>query len=215
MPGRLRRLGPAGPWAVGLGYAAALLLTDTLTRALSDDDGAAARGWLSTNLDTLTGSPLHAAGALLGSAFVAEESVGWWALFAVAGLVVAGRRLGATRTAGLALAVHLLATAVSEGLLAVRLAAGAADVADRGQLDVGPSYLVVGVLVAAVAYGRRWERVAPAVAFALVAPYLFEGLGDLQVTPVGHTAAMLLGLGGGALLRRARAREVPAEPERP
>lgn len=201
-----RRVGPAGPWALGLGYAAALLLTDTLTRALSDDGGAAARAWLSTNLDTLTGQPAHAVAALLGSAFVAEESVGWWALFGVAGLVVSGRRFGALRAGALALGTHLLATAASEGLLAARIAAGAAPASDQGLLDVGPSYLVVAALVAGVGFGRRWERLAPAAAFALVAPYLFGGLADLQVAPVGHAASVLLALGLGALLvRRGRA----------
>jgi hypothetical protein len=210
VPARLRRLGPAGPWALGLGYAAALVVVDTLTRVLPDDDGAAARAWLSTNLDTLS-SPLHGVAALLGSAFVAEESVGWWAVFAVAGLTVAGRRFGAVRAGALALAAHVLATLASEGLLALRIAAGDAPASDRGLLDVGPSYLVVGALAAGIAYGRRWERVAPAVAFALVAPYLFGGLTDLDVTPVGHATSAVLALGlGAAAARRARTPAVPA-----
>lgn len=213
MPGRLRRLGPVGPWAVGLGYGAALLVTDTFTRVLSDDDGAAARAWLSTNLDALS-SPLHGVAALAGSAFVAEESAGWWALFGAVGLTVAGRRFGAARAAVLAAAVHVLATLVSEGLLAARIAAGDAPASDRGLLDVGPSYLVVAALVAAVAYGRRWERIPPLVAFGLVAPYLFGGLADLDVAAVGHAASVVLALGlCAALVRRARAREVRAAPQ--
>jgi hypothetical protein len=101
---------------------------------------------------------------------------------------------------------QLVGTLVSEGLLAWRIDRGDADEALRGALDIGPSYVVVALLVAGVVGGRRFERVPALVCFALLAPYLFDGLAGLDVTAVGHTTAVAVGAGAGFLATRRAAR---------
>lgn len=199
-------LRPRAPWVVGLSYAAALLLVDLFVSA-RPDGGESVRLWWSTNLDNLSSEAGagRAVAVLVGSAFVPEESAGWWALFAVAGLVVAARRIGALRTVLVVGAVHVAATVVSEIVFLAHLPQDGSTAAERSIVDVGPSYVVVAALTVAVLYGRRWERAPAAVAFLALAPYLFVGLGDREVAPVGHTASIVLAAAlGGALARRAR-----------
>lgn len=197
---------PRAPWAVGLSYAAALLVVDLFVSA-RPDGGESVRLWWSTNLDNLSSEAGagRAVAVLVGSAFVPEESAGWWALFAVAGLVVAARRLGALQAALLVAAVHVAATVVSEIVFVSQLPQDESTAAERSIVDVGPSYVVVAALTVAVIYGYRWERVPAAVAFLALTPYLFVGLADREVAPVGHTVSIVLAAVLGLVLaRRAR-----------
>ncbi|WP_088281503.1 rhomboid-like protein [Kineosporia sp. A_224] len=204
---RLRRVAsPVGPVLFGVGYAVLLLVVDLLVRSVPDDGGAAVRGWASTSLDTLTGGVLHAVGALVLSAFVPEESAGWWAVFALVGCWVTGRAVGVRRAVLVGVSGQVVGTLLSEGLLAVRIGRGDADEALRGALDIGPSYVVVALLVAGVVGGRRFERAPALVCFGLLAPYLFDGLTGLDVTAVGHTTAVAVGAGAGFLATRRAAR---------
>jgi len=103
-------------------------------------------------------------------------------------------------------AAHVLGTVFSEGILAYRVASGALPGAYRHIQDVGPSYVVVGALAAGIAYGPWPGRLACAAGLAVVAPSLFGGLFQLEVSAVGHVSAILVALavgGGFALARRA------------
>jgi hypothetical protein len=159
------------------------------------------RAWASTNLENLRHHPVA---AIAVSAFLPDGYAWLWIILSFIGLAAAGRVLGNIRTAILALAVHVLATLVSEGILAARIAAGAVSPQARHVIDVGPSYVTVGALVAAIGYSTWPGRLLSAAGFAVVAPYLFVGLQDSGVAEAGHTCAVVLGLVLGYLLRKSR-----------
>jgi Rhomboid-like protein len=153
--------------------------------------------WLayaSTNLANLSGHPLR---SLVLSALVCEGDLVAWVLLGLAGLAAAGLRFGAWRALVLAVAVHVLATFASEGLVAYRIGTGALPRTARVISDVGPSYLVVAALVMAIGYGTRGGRIIGALGFGLLAPSLFDGLGELDVAAVGHVVSigLVLALG--------------------
>lgn len=161
------------------------------------------RAWASTNLDNLHHHPVAAIGF---SPFLTDGYTLLWIVLSLVGLAAVGRVLGTVRTAILALVAHVLPTLASEGLLAARIAAGAMPPEARHVIDVGPSYIAVGALVAAIAYGTWPGRLLSAAAFAIVAPYLFTGLQDEGVAEAGHVCAVVVGLVLGYLLRRIRPR---------
>jgi hypothetical protein len=156
--------------------------------------------WTSTNLDNLQHHPLP---ALIGSAFLPEDHALAWIALAVLGLAGTELRLGPLRTATLAVLGHLLGTTVSEGLLAVRVHTGDLPASARQIIDVGPSFVVVTGLLAALVVGRAPARVAPGAAVALLAlGGLFTGLTQGDVAAVGHVGALVTGAVGGWALKR-------------
>ncbi len=155
----------------------------------------------STNLDNLRHHPVA---AIAVSPFLADGYSWLWIGLSLIGLVAAGRVLGNFRAAILALVAHVLATLVSEGILAARIAAGSVSPEARHVIDIGPSYVTVAALVAAIAYGTWPGRLLSAAGFAIVAPYLFAGLQDWGVAEAGHTCAVIIGLVLGYLLRNSR-----------
>jgi hypothetical protein len=204
-PGR----GPAAQslgrrWWPAVLYPVALLTASLAVAARAQDDRHATLLWASTNLENLADHPLR---ALVLSAFPTDGDAVAWTVLAAVGLAGVAAAAGPWRAVLVAVAAHLLGTAVSEGSLGVRIARGLAPVAERGILDVGPSFAVVGVLVTTVVAGVRWWwRVAALVGFALVVPSLFDGLLDGDVAALGHLTALVVGLvaGGLVLLRRRR-----------
>jgi len=185
------------PYPVLLAVGTALLNAQPARRR------AAWLAYASTDLANLSDHPVT---ALLLSAFVTEGDLLAWTVLALAGLgVLAWSRPwpGALwRPPVLAFAVHVLATGVSQGITAHRIATGGLPPGARVMTDVGPSYLVVAALVAAVGYGTRAGRLVGALGFGVLAPSLFTGLGDLDVAAVGHVASIALALPLGALLVR-------------
>jgi hypothetical protein len=128
------------------------------------------------------------------SALLDDSDVLAWIALSLIGLVAAGHTLGNLRSAVLVTVAHVVGTVVSEGILARQIATGAAPAADRVTLDVGPSYVVVAALTVGIAYGRWPARIASTAAFVVLAPHLFGGLGRLEVGPVGHCCAVVVGL---------------------
>jgi membrane protease YdiL (CAAX protease family) len=53
-----------------------------------------------------------------------------------------------------------------------------------------------------IAYGRWPGRIASGIAFVLVAPHLFTGLRQLDVGPVGHCSAIVIGVVFGFFFQR-------------
>jgi hypothetical protein len=160
-----------------------------------------------TNLVNLRSDP---AGTLLASAFVAEGGPWVWVVFAVAGLFPLAHRFGNPRALLLVAAAHVIGTLVSEGVLAWRISIGAAPAALRLLDDVGPSYVITSALFATILYGgspgpvlgpgaSRWCRPAALIGLVVLAPYIFDGLGHLDVAAVGHVVALITGAGIGAI----------------
>lgn len=172
-----------------------------------------------TNLANLRTDPF---GTLVASAFVAEGGPWAWAPFAAVGLFPLAHRLGGPRTLLLIAAAHVIGTLVSEGVLAWRISTGAVPRSLRFLDDVGPSYVVTSALVATLLYGsaRRagglrafqtslWWRLAALAGLVTLYPYIFTGLGHLDVAAVGHAVALAVGAGGGLLLARRSAAPAP------
>jgi hypothetical protein len=166
--------------------------------------------WASTDLANLAHHPV---GSMVLSAFVDDSDVLAWVALGLIGLVAAGQTVGNVRCAVLVTIAHVVGTLVSEGILLVRIAAGRAPAAERISLDIGPSYVVVAALTVGIVYGRWPARIVSGIAFAFLAPHLFGGLQRLDVGPVGHCCAILLGVVVGFFFQRAwRAARVHNEP---
>ncbi len=195
------RLGLAVGYAAGLALAAIVLHAQPVPVRRHWLD------WASTNLANATDHPL---GALVVSAFLTDGDIQWWVPLSLVALGSVGAAFGAWRTAVIVGAAHVLGTLVSEGIVAYRIGTGALPDSYRHLLDVGPSYVVVGALVAGVGYARWPGRVLCAVGFAGLAPSLFGGLDRLEVSAVGHVCAIVTGLAVGGAFALARRRSDPA-----
>jgi hypothetical protein len=167
--------------------------------------------WLhyaSTDLVNLGDHPVR---AMLLSAVLGDGRMWAWAVLAVIGVLTFGRRVGWPVALGLAVAVHILATLVSQGLVAYRISTGGLPSSARTVLDVGPSYLVTAALAAGVGYGSRPGRVVCALALGAVLPSLLDGITVLDLSAVGHVSSIALGLAlGWPAARRFGRRPVPA-----
>jgi hypothetical protein len=202
--GALRSGRPRWWWPAAL-YPAGLVAAAGVQALVPDRTATLLVDWASTDLDNLGRNPL---GSMLASAFVVGDDLPAWVLLALVGLGTVGRRYGALRVTALVVAAHVVGTVVSQGITAWRLAAGAAEEAERYALDVGPSYVVVGALAAGLVAGGLHGRVLCALGLGLLSPFLFVGLTDLDVAAVGHLTALVVGLAGAAavtLVDRARA----------
>jgi hypothetical protein len=201
--------GAALRWWPAVVYPAAFLVSSLAVQAEPPGRRARALLWASTNLDNLADHPLR---ALFVSAFVTDGDAAAWTGLAVLGLAGLVAATGPWRAVAVAAAAHLVGTAVSEGSLAVRITRGVEPASQRTILDIGPSFLVVGVLVATVVCGAGpWWRLAAAAGFAAPAPSLFDGLTRWEVAPLGHLMAIGVGLAAGTVvLLRARSRARPA-----
>jgi hypothetical protein len=168
--------------------------------------------WTSTNVANLEHHPVF---AMITSALFAQGNLVSWVLLAVVGLGVVNWSLGNWRSAVVVAAAHVLGTLISEGILGYQVGTGAAPASDRYIVDVGPSYVVVGGLVAGVAYGPGLARLLALAGFAILSPHLFGGLSTLDVSSVGHLCSVLLGLGVGWPLWRQVRRRPPVPGKAP
>ncbi|MCP2337645.1 rhomboid-like protein [Actinomadura rupiterrae] len=193
------------------GYVAALAIAEAVVWLLSPEHKARLVDWVSTNVANLSHHPL---GSLAGSAFVPDSYPLVWVGTAVVALFPVNTLLGNRRTVFLFVFLHVVGTLLSEGIVAWRLAHGTIPEAARYQLDVGPSFVLVPGLVLVILFGSWWWRPVAAAAMWALWPYLFVGLGQLEVAAVGHVTVMVLCVPMFWLLRRNRlaalARKVPA-----
>lgn len=152
----------------------------------------------STTLPRLTSWPW----TLPASGLLVREHLAVWLLALLLGAAQLEREVGWQRTAVLLAAVHVGATTLSQALLALRTALELAPRELLAQVDVGPSYLAVAGLAAAVVVAPTTaRRVLPASALLVGLPELLEGLGRADLAATGHVAAAVLGLAGGCWLR--------------
>jgi hypothetical protein len=194
-------------YAVAWSYLAAVIVAEVTYALLPDHDRAALLRWASTNVHNLQHDPV---GCMIASAFFPQGSASAWPALIALALFGANRALGNPRTAVVCAAGHVIGTLVSEGILDYRVAHGALPESSRFIIDVGPSYVVVAAIAAAVLYGGWLARAAAVLDLALLAFVgdIFAGLGGLDVAAVGHVTAVAVGALGATLaaaqLRRRR-----------
>jgi len=148
--------------------------------------------WASTSVHNLEHHPV---GSLVASAFFPTSFLLAWPAVIALALVAATSVLGNWRTAVTCAAGQVVGTVVSEGIVAYRVANGILPPADRFLLDVGPSYVVMAAIAAALLYGGWLARAAAAADLVLLifVGQIFAGLSRLEVTPVGHLTALMAG----------------------
>ncbi|MEV5570811.1 rhomboid-like protein [Spirillospora sp. NPDC052269] len=183
------------------GYVVALALAEAAVWLLSPESKARVVDWVSTNVANLSHHPL---GSLAASALVPDSYPLVWVGMAVVALFPVNALLGNRRTVLLFVLLHVVGTLVSEGVVAWRVAHGALPEAARHQLDTGPSFVLVPGLVLVILFGTWWWRPVAAAGLWALWPYLFEGLGQLEVAAVGHVTVMVLAVPLFLLLRRGR-----------
>jgi hypothetical protein len=184
--GLLRRYPVPVVYLAGLG-----IVSVVHAHALSVDHQRFLVGWASTNLANLSTRPIT---TLIVSAFLSEDSVLVWVVITSTALVLLVHLFGNVRAAVLVATGHVVATLVSQGIAAWRLWLGAAPEAITHIADVGPSYVTMAALAAVMAYGPgRWPRILATASWAVLAPFLFDGIEDLDIAAVGHLVSMLVG----------------------
>lgn len=145
-------------------------------------------GWASTNVVNLEHDPV---GSLVVSAFISGgDYFAWPALIALA-LFGLNRAAGGVRTVLVCVAGQVIGTLVSEGIEAYRVNAGSLPVSDRYLTDVGPSYVVMAAVVAALLCCGWLARLLAALDLAVLVfiGHVFSGLSRLNVAAVGHLTA--------------------------
>ena len=167
--------------------------------------------WSSTNLMNLHH---NAAGSLVASAFIPGDPAIAWVALGAAGLFTVNGLLGNVRTVLLLVTGQVAGTLVSEGIVGYKVDHAMLPASARTIVDVGPSYVIVCALVAAILYGSRLQRMAAAVGFAALALHIFRGVTHLDVTAVGHLTAVTTGALLGALLLRSARRAGRARADR-
>lgn len=162
----------------------------------------------STNIHELSQNPVR---VLISSAFWIDG--GTWLPYAVLYTVFhapAERRLGTPRWLTVAATAHVLATLVSEGLLAWGIRHGHAPATAVNSLDVGVSYALAGVVAVLTYYvARPWRYVY---LFAVLVIYGVPLVTGATFTDVGHFTAALIGLACHPLTRtRPETKPTPAK----
>jgi hypothetical protein len=187
-------------YAVAWLYLVTFSAVEIAYELLPAHDQAALLSWASTSVHNLEHHPV---GCLVVSAFVPSGSEPAWPFLIALALFGANHLLGNWRTLVTCAAAHLIGTALSEGIVAYRVAAGTLPAVDRYLIDVGPSYIVVGAIAVGLLWGNWLIRAAAALDFALLifVGQIFEGLSHLELSAVGHLTALITGACVGSLLR--------------
>ncbi|MGW1108246.1 rhomboid-like protein [Streptomyces sp. NPDC002540] len=191
----------AGPWIRSVGswirsapgtyiWLTALFVTTVIVHQMSphfEEDFLRQR---STNIHELSHDPVR---VLIVSALWIDS--GRWLPYAVLYTVFhapAERWLGTLRWLAVAIAAHVLASLVSEGILAWAIRHGHVPESAANTLDIGVSYALAGV-VAVLTYHvpQPWRYVY---LFAVVVFYGIPLIVGPTFTDVGHFTAVLIGL---------------------
>lgn len=168
----------------------ALFVTTVIVHQMSPDFEQEFLRQRSTNIHELSQNPVR---VLISSAFWIDG--GEWLPYAVLYTVFhapAERRLGTLRWLTVAAASHVLATLVSEGVLAWAIRYGHAPETAANTLDVGVSYALAGVVAVLTYYvPRPWRYVY---LFAVLVIYAVPLVTGPTFTDTGHFTAVLIGL---------------------
>lgn len=196
-----------GRYAVAWGYLIAVTAAEIVYALLPGPDQAAVFRWASTNVHNLHHDPV---GCMVVSAFFPSGSLTAWPALIALAMFGANHVLGNWRTVVVCASGHVIGTLVSEGIVGYRVTHGTLPVDYRYITDVGPSYVVVAAIAVAILYGGWLARGAAILDLALLVFVggIFDGLGQLDVTAVGHTTSIVVAVLTGSLavwqLRRAR-----------
>jgi hypothetical protein len=180
-------------------YLAAVCAAEIAYTLLPLKDRVVVLRWASTSVHNLRHHPVA---ALIASAFFSgSHLLAWPAVIALA-VFGANHALGNWRIALTCALAQVAGTLVSEGIVAYRVSHGSLPAADRHLIDVGMSYVVVSAIAVALLYGGWLARTAAAVDLLLLifVGQIFAGIGELQVSAVGHLTAMLSGAVLGSFL---------------
>ncbi|MGW2226777.1 rhomboid-like protein [Streptomyces formicae] len=180
-------------------WLAALFVTTVAMHAMSPEFEDEFLRQRSTNIHELSRNPVR---VLISSAFWIDGS--GWLPYAVLYSVFhasAERWLGTWRWLAVAALSHVLATLISEGVLALAVRHGAAPQSAVNTLDVGVSYALAGV-VAVLTYlvPTPWRY---AYLLAVVAVYGTPLITGRTFTDLGHFTSVLIGLACYPLTRSA------------
>ncbi|MFD7427541.1 rhomboid-like protein [Streptomyces sp. NPDC059818] len=184
----------AGSWIRGAPgtyvWLTALFVTTVIVHQMSPDFEEDFLRQRSTNIHELSQNPVR---VLISSAFWIDG--GEWLPYAVLYTVFhapAERRLGTLRWLAVVAAAHILATLVSEGVLAWAIRHGHAPETAANTLDVGVSYALAGVVAVLTYYvPRPWRYVY---LFAVLVVYGVPLVTGATFTDIGHITAALIGL---------------------
>ncbi|MFD9598528.1 rhomboid-like protein [Kitasatospora sp. NPDC059973] len=144
----------------------------------------------STNLENLRSDPVH---VLVASALWTEQSsfLLYFVLFTLFH-ANAERWLGTPRWFTVAATAHVLATLVSEGVVARGIMRGRLGESLAGTVDVGVSYALAGVVaVLTYRFAGRWRLLYGG---GVLVFYLVPLVGSHTFTDLGHFCAVLIGL---------------------
>jgi hypothetical protein len=174
---------------------------------LARPDALRLAAWASTNVTRLRSEPV---GPMVVSAFVVQDDPLAWLVVGAAALAIVEWRLGWWRALLAALAAHVIGTVVSEGIVWWRVRARVLPAGAVHQLDVGVSYVVVGLLAAALVVAPRFGQILAAALLVGLSPALLDGVTSLNVAAVGHLTALVSGIASGLVLRVSARRSAPA-----
>lgn len=179
--------------AVAVGYAVALLATNLWLETSSPRTERSVLAHMSTDLWHLLHAPWIVVPA---SAFFTSGGLP----YAIAGsLICVGLlewRVGSVVTLGVAVSGHVVGTVVSEGVVAIRIAAHDVPSSAQHAIDVGPSYVLVACAVAVLAWrqAERWMRLVAALSLAPVFVFTAWRLPSGEIDAVGHLVAGATGV---------------------
>jgi hypothetical protein len=163
----------------------------------------ARRAWVlaasSTNIVHLEHVPWR---VLPASSIWSGDPIGWWVVATLLCLGALEMVRGPVVTIVTGLVAHVVGTLVSEGVLAIRIAAGELSSSGRQLLDVGPSYVVASCAAAVIASPRAPRALRIGCAVTIVPLYVaaFDFTDDGQVATIGHAVALTVG----ALIARSK-----------
>jgi hypothetical protein len=140
------------------------------------------------------------------------DAFGYWAVVVLLCLGALERLRGWLVTAVTGAVAHVVGTLVSEGVTAVRIAAGDLSSSARHLLDVGPSYAVAACATAVVFSpgAHRWLRWACALTLLPLIVTAFDFTDENQVAAIGHAVAILTGVAVGRWRARTSVALTPA-----
>ncbi|HEY1624051.1 MAG TPA: rhomboid-like protein [Streptosporangiaceae bacterium] len=146
--------------------------------------------WTSTSVVNLEHDPV---GTLIASAIVGQGNYIAWPVLIALALFPANHALGNAKIALICLAGNVIGSLISEGIIAYRVDTGQLPVAYRHLIDVGPSYVVVAAVVAALISGGWVARISAGFVLGVLVfiGNIFGGLSTLDVSAVGHLTSGL------------------------
>jgi hypothetical protein len=187
------------PW-VATTYAAVLLVANGWLELQSQHREQVVLARASTDIAHL----VHDAWVVLPeSALWTTGYFAYWVVACFVALAMLERLHGPLTTVLVAVAGHVVGTAVSEGVVAIRIAAGNLPDSARHALDVGPSFVLLAATFAVIAGAGspRWARL---LCVLVLLPLAAWEVSTTRADPVGHAAAATVGVVAARLLRARR-----------